>query len=63
MIKQNINKCYWIGWLLYVYDADEETNVTEPEVFVIEDVKKAKKAYEVLVGDENTEDNQDASYL
>ena len=44
-------------------DADEETNVTEPEVFVIEDVKKAKKAYEVLVGDENTEENQYASYF
>ena len=29
-------------------DADQETNVTEPEAFVIEDVKKAKKAYEVL---------------
>lgn len=44
-------------------DADQETNVTEPEVFVIEDVKKAKKAYEVLVGDENTEENQYASYF
>ena len=44
-------------------DADQETNVTEPEAFVIEDVKKAKKAYEVLVGDENTEENQYANYF
>ena len=44
-------------------DADQETNVTEPEVFVIEDVKKAKKAYEVLVGDENTDENKYAEYF
>lgn len=35
---------------------DTETEITEPEVFIINDKKKVKKAYEVLVGD-NSDNN------